>query len=197
MSNAKQTRRVTQRESDTLLTILETLPDAFFVVDETETIVYANASAQAMLGAAPEAFRGNSFWHCAPHLVSPALYQAMRKTRQTQEPTDVEYGSAVARTWVRVHLAPAVGGLLLQFHEVREPARRQEVFPQGEYLSIDDLDGGKGSAILTPEGIVLDINAVPLDQAQVRREEVIGKPLVIYPLKLAVSQKTCHAAKHL
>src|SRR5258708_17509535 len=34
MSNAKQTRRVTPASRDTLLHMLETLPDAFFVVDD-------------------------------------------------------------------------------------------------------------------------------------------------------------------
>src|SRR5258708_4961919 len=46
MASTKQTRRVTRRRSDTLLHILETLPGAVFVVDDADTIVYANASAQ-------------------------------------------------------------------------------------------------------------------------------------------------------
>src|SRR5258708_19686714 len=162
--------------------MLETLPGALFVVDDSDTIVYANASAQAMLGATPEAFVGNSFWRCAPHLVSTALYQAVRTTRETQERTAVEYVSPVARTWLHVQLAPTVGGLALHFHEKKEPTRSRETFPQGERLSIDDLDGlHTRIGILTPEGIVLEINAVPLDDAQVRREEVIGKPLAETP----------------
>ncbi|GHO71849.1 hypothetical protein KSC_107410 [Ktedonobacter sp. SOSP1-52] len=38
-----------------------------------------------------------------------------------------------------------------------------------------------GIVFLTPEGIVLDLNKVPLDNAQIRREEVVGKPLVEGP----------------
>jgi hypothetical protein len=94
-----------------------------------------------MLGATPEALHGHSFWRCAPHLVSLVLYQAVRQTRQTQEPTAVEYGSVVTRNWLRASLAPTVGGLLLQFHQPKAPARRSETVPQGECLSIDDLDG--------------------------------------------------------
>jgi hypothetical protein len=66
----------------------------------------------------------------------------------------------------------------LQFHTARAPAQRQETFPQGERLSIDDLNGLQTRiAILTPEGIVLDINAVPFDEAHLLASEVIGKPL--------------------
>src|SRR5258708_4503880 len=135
-----------------------------------------------MLGATPEALVGNSFWRCAPHLVSTALYQAVRKTRQTRTLIEVEYVSPITQSWLHVHLAPTVGGLILHFHEVSEPARREAPFPQGERLSLDDLDGlHTRIGILTPEGIVLDINAVTLDDAHVQREEVIGKPLAETP----------------
>jgi PAS domain S-box-containing protein len=90
MSHTKQTRRVTPASSDTLLSMLETLPGAFFFLNDTDTIVYANARAQVITGATPEELRGNSFWPSAPQLVSTALYQAVQKTRQTQEPTEYE-----------------------------------------------------------------------------------------------------------
>src|SRR5258708_1004563 len=182
MSNAKQTKRVTPASSETLLTMLETLPGALFVVDDADTIVYANASAQTLTGAPPQDCLGNPFWRCAVQLVSTALYQAVRKTRQSREPTEVEYRSPVTQSWLHVQLSPTVGGLTLQFHEVREPTHRQERFPQGEPLSIDVLDGLRtGIGILTPEGIVLEISEPALDDGQVRREEVIGQPLAETP----------------
>jgi PAS domain S-box-containing protein len=164
------------------MNILEALPGALFVVDDDVTIVYANASAQAMTGATSEVLCGNSFWRGAPQLVSTALYQAVRKTKQTRALTEVQYASPATNIWLHVHLAPTVGGVMLQFHEAREPARRQEMFSHGERLSIDDLDGLHARiGILTPEGIVLEINEVLLDDAQVPREEVIGKPLAETP----------------
>src|SRR5258707_13362191 len=98
MSHAKPTSRVTPASSETLLHILETLPDALFFVDDADTIVYANASAQAITGATPETLHGNSFWRCAPQLVSTALYQVVRKTRQTRTLTEVEYVSPVIQS---------------------------------------------------------------------------------------------------
>jgi PAS domain S-box-containing protein len=182
MSHTKQTGRVTSASSETLLTLLETLPGALFVVDDAATIVYANARAQVITGATLAELRGNSFWRSAPQLVSTALYQAVLRTRQTQEPTEVEYGSPVTRTWLHVQLAPTVGGVMVQVHEVRAPARRQELVPTSQPLSAAVLDGlHAGIAVLTPEGIVLEINEAPLDGAHLRREEVIGKPLAETP----------------
>ncbi|GHO63315.1 hypothetical protein KSC_022070 [Ktedonobacter sp. SOSP1-52] len=183
MLKTKQTKQRLMRDSnETLITTLETLPGALFVLDETATIVYINASAQAMLGASPETLIGNNFWCSAPHLVSPALYQAAHKTKQTRESTEVEYVSLVTRNWLHVQLAPTVGGLVLHIHEKREPLPRQETcFPE-EHLAADVLENMYvGVGFLTPEGILLDINEAPLADAQIRREEVIGKPFAQTP----------------
>ncbi len=182
MSHTKQTRRLTPASSETLLTMLETLPGAFFFLNDSDTIVYANAQAQVITGATREELHGNPFWRSAPHLVSTALYQAVLKTRQTQEPTEVEYGSPVTRTWLHVQLAPTMGGVMLHVHPRRAPARRQEMVPTSPPLAVAVLDGlHAGIAVLTPEGIVLEINEAPLDGAHLRREEVIGQPLTQTP----------------
>jgi PAS domain S-box-containing protein len=140
LSNTKQTKCVTLASRDKLLTLLETLPGAFFVLDETDTIVYANASARVMLGSSLRACYGKSFWHCAPHLVSPAFSQAVRQTKQTRALTDVQYVSPVTQKWLHVQLAPTVGGLTLHFHEVEEAARRWESVAHSEHLFLDDED---------------------------------------------------------
>ncbi|WP_307813361.1 PAS domain-containing protein [Ktedonobacter sp. SOSP1-52] len=71
------------------------------------------------------------------------------------------------------------------------------MFPQGEHLCIDDLDGLQiRTAILTPEGIVLAIDAIPLNNAQVRCEKVIGQPLAEAPwwsLSPATQEQLCAA----
>jgi PAS domain S-box-containing protein len=182
MSNAKQTQGDTLASREALITMIETLPGALFFIDDTNTIVYANARAQGITGATPEELRGNPFWRSAPHLVSTALYQAVLKTWQAQEPTEVEYASAVTGTWLHVQLAPTIGGVMLHVHEVRAPARHQEMVATSQPFSGAALDGlHAGLAVLTPEGIVLEINQAPLDGAHLRREEVIGQPLAQTP----------------
>src|SRR5258708_2788053 len=117
MAGTEQAQSVIAASRDTLLTMLETLPDAFFIVDTVDTVVYANHCAQALLNATAEACVENSFWRSASHLVSTVLYQAMCRTRATQEPTEVEYRSPVTHNWLHVQLVPTVEGLALHFHE--------------------------------------------------------------------------------
>jgi PAS domain S-box-containing protein len=68
---------------------------------------------------------------------------------------------------------------MVQVHQGRAAktaAPCQERFPQCECLCLNDLDGlYSGIIVLTPEGIALEINEVPLAEAQIRREEVIGQ----------------------
>jgi sensor histidine kinase regulating citrate/malate metabolism len=58
MSNAKYTEPITRASRKTLMSMLETLPDALFLVDDSETIVYVNASAQTITGATQKAIPG-------------------------------------------------------------------------------------------------------------------------------------------
>ncbi|GHO90334.1 hypothetical protein KSF_003820 [Reticulibacter mediterranei] len=94
----------------------------------------------------------------------------------------MEYRSPVKDTWLHVQLAPTVDGLLLHVHEKSEPLPYQEtVFPE-EQLTTEVLEKlYVGVGVLTPEGIVLEINDAPLADAQVRREEVIGQPFAETP----------------
>ncbi|EFH88104.1 PAS domain S-box protein [Ktedonobacter racemifer] len=182
MSNAKQTKRVTPGSRETLLHMLETLPDAVFVVDDTETIVYANASAQTLSRTTREEVCGTSLWCGAPHLVSPSLYQAVHKAKQTREPTEVEYVSPATNSWLHVSLSPTDEGLALFFHKNLEPPHFQDALSRNEQMYRDLLESfSDGVTIVTPDGLVLDINQRPLADAHLRREQVVGTPLTDLP----------------
>jgi PAS domain S-box-containing protein len=175
MFNARQARRLTPEPCELPLHLLETLPGAFFFIDGTEAIVYANTSAQTIADARLEALQGHSFWRGAAPLVSSMLYQAVRKARRTREPLEVEYVSPVTGNWLHVQLAPSVGGLLLLFHEKKGPARGAETVIPGRHFAADVLESMYVEVgCLTPEGILLEINEVSLADARIQREKVIG-----------------------
>ncbi|GHO45574.1 PAS domain S-box protein [Ktedonospora formicarum] len=182
MANAVQPRRLKHAPRKTLMSILESLPDALFLIDDTETIVYANTSAQTLTGLTHQKLLGSQFWRAGTQLVSLSLYQAVWKTRLTQEWTEVEYRSPVLQTWLRVQLKPVAEGTILQFHNIRELASHQETSTHDDYLCSDILENiSDRLVILTPEGMVLDISKRTLEDAHVRREEIIGRFLPEVP----------------
>lgn len=149
-----------------LPSLLETLPGALFVVDDTETIVYANTRAQVMAGAISEACIGNSFWRSAPQLVSPALFQALRKTKQSREATAVAYRSPVTQCWLHVSLSCTDEGIVLFFQDYLEPLPLQNALSYNEQMYRELLESlADGVTILTPDGLVLDINQRALADA--------------------------------
>ncbi|GHO60322.1 PAS domain-containing protein [Ktedonobacter robiniae] len=182
MSDTKHIRRLTPSSSETLLTLLETLPGALFVVDDAATIVYANASAQTLTGATREDVCGKPLWSGAPHLMSTALYQAVLKAGQTRKWTEVDYRSPVTQTWFHAQLLPTGVGLAVLFQENTEPKRFQDALRQSEQKYLNLLESvSDRMAVLTPEGLVLEINQRPLADAHCRREEVVGKPFIDPP----------------
>ncbi|EFH81739.1 PAS domain S-box protein [Ktedonobacter racemifer] len=182
MSNIKPTKGLTPASSETLVTLLETLPGALFVIDDAEMTVYANASAQSILGATQEEVCGQPLWGCAPQLVSTALYQAVLKARQTRKLTEVEYRSPVTQTWFHAQIMPTGVGLAVFFQENTEPKRFKDALRQSEQKYLNLLESiSDRVAVLTPEGLALEISQRPLADAHLRREEVVGKPFIEIP----------------
>ncbi|GCE29395.1 hypothetical protein KDA_48790 [Dictyobacter alpinus] len=179
MSNQTRSKHLYSTSHETLSQLLDTLSDAFIIIDDSGTIIYTNTSACMMVGTTPESLIGTSFWYSASHLMSPTLYQAVYAMKQSQKPTEVEYIVPVTQTRLHVQLSPIAEGLVLQFHEVREPDQPPQTVPKLEHLSFDDLNGlHTRIGILTPEGIVLDINNdASFDEPHFQREKVIGWPL--------------------
>jgi PAS domain S-box-containing protein len=78
MSNAQFAERLTRASRETLLTILETLPAALFFLDDSGTIVGANASTQALAGAPPEEITGKPLAQTLWRSGSPASHEQFR-----------------------------------------------------------------------------------------------------------------------
>lgn len=165
-----------------LPSLLEALSDALLFLDTTATIQYVNTRAAAMLGASKHELLGTSLWQSAPHLVSTALYQAVTTAIHTQESLEITYCSPITQGWLRVQLSPTNGGVLAFFREGNEPVQLHDALYKSEQRYRSLLESfTDGIVILTPEGLILDINQRPLLVAQARREEVIGRPMVEFP----------------
>ncbi|MBO0780655.1 MAG: PAS domain S-box protein [Ktedonobacteraceae bacterium] len=182
MVKEQPTEGFTPASSQQLPHLLDAIPHAFLFIDNDGVILHANASAAASIGTAKHELPGNTLWQCAPSLVTPTFYQAVVKAIHTRQPLDVVYRSPITQTWLCVQLSPTGEGLAIFFHETMEPTRHQETFGQNEQMYRDLLESfTDGVAILTPEGLILDINQRPLADAHLQRGEAIGKSYADLP----------------
>ncbi|GHO62841.1 hypothetical protein KSC_017330 [Ktedonobacter sp. SOSP1-52] len=162
--------------------LLETLPYALIVLDKTATILYANAKATTMVGGSKHELAGSVLWQSAPHLVTTTLYQAVITALRTCQPLEVEYHVPDLQAWLHVHVSPISEGVAVFFFEDTQSMRLQGALRQSERKYEDLLESiSDRVAILTPDGLVLDINQRPLRDAQVQREEVVGTPFAETP----------------
>ncbi|GHO41915.1 PAS domain S-box protein [Ktedonospora formicarum] len=176
--NPQNEESLTHTSQCALLNMFEHLPDALYCIDDAETIVYVNARAQTITRVPQEQLLGQPFWHSVPQLMSATLYQAVRKTRQTQEPTEVEYWSSVLTAWLHVQLTPTIGGIILQFHEIKAAPQHLKTVTPNLHLNANTCKGlHVRIAYLTSEGIVLENNDEHFDGTHIRREEVLGKSI--------------------
>jgi PAS domain S-box-containing protein len=176
---------------------LNTLSDAVIFLDQAATILSANERAAAIVGKERHELPGHTLWQAAPQIVTTTSYQAVVNATRTHASFQVEYRSPITQTWFHMYLSPTSEGIALFFHEEAEPVALPDSTLQrhGGYLDILE-NSSERIAILTPEGLLLEINQQPLTDAHVRREEVVGQPFIQSPWWSAVpaSQEQLRAA---
>ncbi|HEY4384355.1 MAG TPA: PAS domain S-box protein, partial [Ktedonobacteraceae bacterium] len=101
----------------------------------------------------------------------------------TQTSFQVEYRSPVTQAWLRIHLSRTGQGVALFFAEDANIQGHHDLFRQSTQWYQNLLENlSEHVAILTPGGLLLEINPRSLIDAGVQREEVIGKPFTQFPL---------------
>jgi PAS domain S-box-containing protein len=166
-----------------LTSLLDSLPEALIFLNKAAMIQYANARAATVLGIDKLELIGTMLWQYAPYLVTTTFYQVLLTATRTREPLEVEYRSPLTQTWLRMRLLPTDEGFAVFASEGTESMRSRDPLHQSEQRYQDLLESlSDHVVILTPQGLVLEINEPPLVGAGVRREEVIGKCLIDLPV---------------
>src|ERR1700753_1613367 len=136
--------------NDKLIFLLDTLPEAVIFLDGSATIQYANARAAMILKTDKHELISSVLWQHVPHLITTAFYQVLLTATNTHEPSEFEYYSPIARTWLRMRLLPTDGGLAVFVTE--EAERPQNPLRQNEQRYQDLLKSlSEYVAVLTPQ----------------------------------------------
>jgi PAS domain S-box-containing protein len=162
--------------NDKLTFLFDTLPEAVIFLNGAATIQYANARAATMLKTSKHELIGSILWQHVPYLITTTFYQVLLTATSAHEPSEFEYHSPITQTWVRMRLLPTDGGLAVFVTE--EAERLQNPLRQNEQRYQDLLKSlSEYVAVLTPQGLILEINEPPLTEVGILREDVIGKRL--------------------
>jgi PAS domain S-box-containing protein len=114
------------RHAEARAAILQTIQDAFAVLDREQRFTYVNARAEALLGRPASELLGRRLGELFPQSVETPIARAIREVLETGRGAQVEAYSAIARTWVEARLYPAPDGVSLVFQDVSARKRAQD-----------------------------------------------------------------------
>lgn len=177
-----------QQERAQLSRMLETLPTAFFSLDDEWRFTYVNLEAERVLGRRREELLGRVVWDLFPAAVDSPFEQHYRHAVETGEPVSFDaYYPAPLDAWYDVRASPSPGTLAVYFLDVTtrrraeadvlEAVRRAELLADVTAALNGTLDGEEAVAllarltvpVLADWSIVTVVDDVPSDHPGWRR----------------------------
>jgi PAS domain S-box-containing protein len=164
------------RSHETLHKILERITDAFFSVDQNWNFVYVSRKLGELSERSPESLIGKNFWEEFPEIEQPFAL-AYRRAMQEQRQSLIENYHVRLDKWFECRIFPSLDGLSVFVQDTTERHQLASNLQESErkFRAIFNYTF-EYITLLTPEGIVLNMNYGPLDFMQVNYEAVQGKP---------------------
>lgn len=100
--------------------ILESINDAFYALDEEQRFTYVNRRAEGIWGRTREELLGRNIWEVFPEAIGLELYQALEKVLREGEAAEYEALSVVLGVWISGRVYPSPGGVSVLFHSIEE-----------------------------------------------------------------------------
>lgn len=118
---ARKARRSQAVASQSAFEILESIADAFVVVDRAWRLTYMNQRAREMArlqGKAPDALLGKDLWRELPQLEGTVAEREYRRAMACQEAAEFETYYAPLDSWLQIRVFPARDGLAICLQDI-------------------------------------------------------------------------------
>ncbi|GLV54921.1 hypothetical protein KDH_17680 [Dictyobacter sp. S3.2.2.5] len=116
-----------------LHTILESLKDAFFLVDKQWHLIYVNQQAARLVHYSADDLIGHNIWEKVPGLKNTIFEEKAYEAVQTQKAIQFEAFFAPNRHWYDVHLHPTAEGLSVNYNDVTAYKRTEIALRTSEH----------------------------------------------------------------
>lgn len=129
----KQAEQEARERSQEIITIFESMTDAFFALDGEWRFTYINAEAQRLLHRTREELIGRVLWYEFPETVEATFGQEFRRAMSDLVPVTVEDYYPPLGAWLEVRAFPSPGGAGLSVY-FRNVSRRKLADQERERL---------------------------------------------------------------
>ena len=125
-------------------TLLDSVPSAFFTLDQDRVVTFSNRAAANLVHRTPQALLGVHLEREFGALLSERWFQSCQKALTEQDAVDYEIYNPALGIWVRVLLTPFEQGLAVHLQDITETRRMEQL--QGVSAAL--------ATFVTPEQVI-------------------------------------------
>jgi PAS domain S-box-containing protein len=171
VTEGRITERALQRMGARLQSTLESMSDAFYLLDREFCLTYLNREAERLLNRPREEILHQCLWDSFPTAKDSELYKHYQRCFETNDPAHFEIYYQPHERWFEVNAFPSEEGLAVYFRDLTE---RHLALRAQRMESIGTLAGGIAhdlNNVLTP--IIMSIDLLKLQASGTETHEII------------------------
>lgn len=131
--------------------ILESITDAFYVVDKDWRFTYLNKQSEPLLQRSREELTGKNIWEEFPEAVGSSFYEQFHKALDERVSVTFEDFYSPLNAWLEVRAYPSAEGLSVYFRNITH--RKQAEAMLVERRRLEALNGAIGQALVQDDNL--------------------------------------------
>jgi PAS domain S-box-containing protein len=128
----RKTEEELQESNKRITTILESITDAFCVLDHQWHFIYINSQAEQVLQKTRQELLGHSIWEVFQEAVGSVFYEQFHKAANEQVPVEFQAYYPPLDTWFEIRAYPSADGLAVYFRNINEAKHREAALLESE-----------------------------------------------------------------
>jgi two-component system cell cycle sensor histidine kinase/response regulator CckA len=143
VTKRKLAERALRESNHRIVSILESITDAFIAVDYEWKLTYLNGKAKQMMGCRREEAIGKNIWERFPELAGSVLEQECRRAVASRAPVEFTTFYPTPQLWAEIHVYPGENGLSIYSQDITARKHLEDQFRQAQKLeALGRLAGG-------------------------------------------------------
>jgi two-component system, sporulation sensor kinase A len=185
MTEKKQAELALQESALKISSLLETIPDAFIMLNRQWQFTYLNKGAEQMIRRKREQLLGREIWDLFPEAVDTNLYSAYYQSMEEQEPRHLQNYYPPHERWYDISCYPSKHGLTVFFRDITTQ-KQQEQELLSTKLHLDSMiDNAADSIVILDDTLrIIRANQAFWDMYGYREEELAGNIPKTIPTEL-------------